>query len=200
MTSESTVSPRSAPTRQYLTALAVVAGGALLGWWASAATWMVVESSLLGADDVQGVQALARESVSGASLAPLGAAMPIVGLAGLAGIIGSRRWLRQVIGMMIAIAGLALTWSSGHAIGRLGVGDEGPSGGVVVSVSPGYAIAAVLAGVVLTAGGLWTAVRGATWPSLGANYERAVDRPRSAWEELDRGIDPSMDDAQRDRP
>ena len=191
MISESTASARRATTRQYLMALAVVAGGALLGWWASAATWMVVESSLLGAEDVQGVQAVARESVSGASYTPLAAAMPIVGLAGLAGIIGSRRWLRRVIGLIIAVAGLALTWSSVGAIGRLTVGAEGPDDGIIVSVSPGYALLAALAGAVLAGGGVWTVLRGATWPSLGVNYERAVDRPRNAWEALDRGIDPT---------
>lgn len=191
MSTESAAPRRRATTRPYLIALAIIAGGALLGWWASASTWMIVETSLLGAEDIEGVQAVARESVPGTSLTPLAAAMPIVGLAGLAGIIGSRRWLRRVIGAIIGIAGLALTWSAVSAIAGLTIGDPGPDGGIIVSASPAYAVAAAFAGAVLLAGGLWTAVRGATWPSLGANYERVVDRPRNAWEALDRGIDPS---------
>ena len=191
MSVKASASAGRARTREYVAALAVVAGGALVGWWASASTWMVVESSLLGSDELQAVQAVARESVSGSALNPLGAAMPIVGLAGLAGIIGSRRWPRRVIGALIALAGLALAWSSVGALAGLSIGAVGPDDGIVVSVSPGYAIVAAIAGAVLAAGGVWTSVRGALWPSLGANYERSVDRPRSAWEALDRGIDPS---------
>lgn len=188
---ESKTSPRRAGTRQYISALACIGGGALVGWWACASTWMVVESSLLGAGEIEGVQALARESVQGSSLIPLGAAMPVVGLAGLAGIVGSRRWLRRAIGAVIALSGLALTWSAVDAFAGFGVGEAGPGGGVVVSVAPAYPMVAAIAGAMLAVGGAWTILRGQTWPSLGVNYERAVDRPRSAWEALDRGIDPS---------
>ena len=182
-------------SREYALVLALIAIGAALSWWATSASWAVGEQELLGDASGQYAEAVAQRSLTAAALAPAAAAMPIVVLAGLAGVIGSRRWLRRVIGGVICIAGGVLIWSGTSTAITLDVGDPvpAPDVGVIVSVAIGYPVLAAVAGVVVTASGLLVVTRGARWPSLGANYERATDRPRDAWEALDAGIDPTVD-------
>lgn len=184
--------PRS---REYALALALLVLGGALAWWATSASWAVGEQELLGDTSGQDVGAVAQQSLSAAALAPAAAAMPIVVFAGLAGVVGSRGWLRRVIGAVICLAGGVLTWSGVSTAMTLEVGDpvSPPAVGVLVSVAIAYPVLAAVAGLVVAVTGLLVVSRGAQWPSLGANYERSTDRPRDAWEALDAGIDPTDD-------
>ena len=179
-------------TRQYVVVLIVIVAGSALAWWAASGPWVVVEESLLG--DVQGslAQAVSQQSLGASALAPAAAAMPIVGFAGVAGVIGSRGIVRRLVGMLIVLAGIVLIWSGVRAALSLQVGDDVPAGQIV---SVGFVFPAVVAvaGLLLAAGGAAVVLRGHRWPHLGANYERSTNRPRDAWEALDHGVDPTVD-------
>ncbi len=81
-------------------------------------------------------------------------------------------------------ADIAATWSVGSDLS----GSE-----QIVSMSTVYPLAAILAGVLLAAGGSLAFARGAEWTVLGKSYERAGRTPRDAWESLDMGVDPTVD-------
>lgn len=182
-------------SREYVLVLITLALGAALAWWATSAPWAVGEQELLGDTSGQFAEAVAQQSLTAAALAPAAAAMPIVVFAGLAGVIGSRRWVRRVIGGAICLAGGILIWSAISTAMTLEVGAPVPSPdvGVIVSVSIIHPKVAAVAGISVMACGLLIVIRGSQWPSLGANYERSTNRPRDAWEALDAGIDPTED-------
>ena len=71
----------SSGRRQYLLAVIVIAAGALIAWWALSRPWLSYSEPLLGAlpdDDATLAAATALVRVSGASLSPLAAAMPVL--------------------------------------------------------------------------------------------------------------------------
>lgn len=184
--------PSRSATRQYVVVLMTIVAGSALAWWAVSGAWIVVEESLLG--DAQGslAQAVSQQTLGASALAPAAAAMPIVGFAGVAGIIGSRGIIRRLVGLLVVLAGLVLAWSGAQAALSLQVG-EVVSDGEIVSVGLAFPIAAAVAGLALIAGGAAVVLRGHLWPHLGANYERSTNRPRDAWEAMDHGVDPTAD-------
>jgi hypothetical protein len=179
-------------TREYVVVLSAITAGSALAWWATSGTWAVAQEALLG--EVQGslAQAVSQRTLSASALAPAAAAMPIVGFAGLAGVIGSRGVVRRIVGMLVAVAGGVLVWSGIQASISLRVGLL-VSAGEIESVVPVLPLVTAFAGGVLLAAGVAVLLRGNAWPALGANYERSSDRPRDAWEALDRGVDPTDD-------
>lgn len=183
---------RQFSTRQYVVVLMVIVAGSALAWWAASGAWVVVEQSLLG--DVQGslAQAVSQQSLGASALAPAAAAMPILGFAGVAGVVGSRGIVRRSVGILIVLAGIVLLWSGVQAALSLQVDDVVPAG-QIVSVGRVFPLTMAVAGLVLAAGGVAVVLRGQRWPHLGANYERSTNRPRDAWEALDHGVDPTVD-------
>ena len=106
----STVRPFLTDRRGYIVGLSSMLGGSALAWWSASATWVLVERSLLGdstSSEMTDVQAVGLLAESGGSVVSIAAAAPIIGFAGLAGVIGSRGWLRRVVGVVVAIAGIA---------------------------------------------------------------------------------------------
>lgn len=192
--SDASLQGRSPTTRQYVLVLVALAAGSVLAWWAISATWVITELSVLG--DAEGTMALAvtTSALSASSIAPFAAAMPIVGFAGLAGVIGSKGVVRRIIGVLLVVAGAVLAWAGVQAAVSLQVGDTiGRDGAEIVEVATGFPWLAALSGVVLSVGGAAVMARGQLWPSLGSKYERSTRQPRDAWESLDRGIDPTTD-------
>ncbi len=191
-------SPARTRKRQYGLALALMVAGSALGWWAVSSSWVTVEESLLGttgnALGNTDIAATSLRGISGATLSPLASAMPILGAAGIAGIIGSRGVLRRVIGALVLAAGLVLAWSAFTAWQASSIGTELPRYGEVVATSAVYPLLAIVAGILLAAGGGLAVARGATWAALGKGYERPGRSPRDAWESLDMGVDPTIDD------
>ncbi len=177
--------------------------GSALAWWSASATWVLVERSLLGdstSSEMTNVQAVGLLAVSGGSVVSIAAAAPIIGFAGLAGVIGSRGWLRRSVGAVVAIAGIVLCASAVRFLSTIAVGSPVP-GGVggsgdqnVVAVSTVWPVVAIVAGLLVLAGGLLTTSVGHRWPTLGAGYERKSDQPRDAWDALDAGLDPTVDE------
>jgi hypothetical protein len=179
-------------TRQYVVVLTIIAVTSAVAWWATAQSWALAQESLLGEAEGSLAQAVARRRLEATTLAPAAAAMVIVGFAGLAGVIGSRGVIRRVIGMLIVLAGAVLVWSGLHAAVSLRVGDVVASG-EVVAVSLVYPIVMACAGAAMAAAGVGVVMFAHRWPYLGAKYERTSDRPRDAWEAMDRGLDPTQD-------
>ena len=200
---DSTVRPFLTDRRGYIVGLSAMLVGSALAWWSASATWVLVERSLLGdstSSEMTDVQAVGLLGVSGGSVVSIAAAAPIIGFAGLAGVIGSRGWLRRIVGVVVAIAGIALCASAVRFLSMMTVGSPTP-GGVsgsgdqnVVTVSTVWPVVAMVAGLLLLVSGLLTTAVGHRWPILGAGYERKSAQPRDAWEALDAGLDPTVDE------
>jgi uncharacterized membrane protein (TIGR02234 family) len=163
-------------------------------------------------------------ALTGREVQPVGGALPVVALAGIAGIVATRRVGRWAAGVVLALTGTAatalalrfgLTWSAaggdGGAIDRL-VGEKVGTAvvGVPVVVSQWWLLA-VVGGVAVLVGGLLTVAHGSRWPALGRRYERAAESERapaaaptaataSAWDLLDHGVDPTLDPTPREAP
>lgn len=179
-------------TRHYVMVLAVIAAGSAVGWWATSSAWAIAQESLLGGSEGSLAQAIAQTPIMASALVPVATTMPIVGFAGLAGVIGSRGVLRRIVGIFIVLAGALLAWSGLQTATSLRVGDV-VSAGEVVAVSLVYPILTACAGVAMASAGVLVVVFARRWPHLGTKYERTSDRPRDAWEAMDRGLDPTQD-------
>ncbi|MFC6020329.1 Trp biosynthesis-associated membrane protein [Plantactinospora solaniradicis] len=137
---------------------------------------------------------------SGADLLPWLPALALVGLAGAGAVLGTRGLGRRLVGGLLVAVGV------GVAIGGV-YGGFGIHRGDIRLTWP---LLCVLGGLLtMVAGGITTA-RGATWPVMGARYERAPRRgepepspatdggrldgrrTRTAWDALDRGEDPTV--------
>ena len=188
----------TAARRPLVLALGLMVAGSVLGWWAMSSTWITIEESLLGTSSADGIAAISLREISGSRLFPLAAAAPIIGLAGVAGVIGSRGWLRRGIGGVVVVSGAVVVWSGFSAIGFLRSGASAGNAlpgidGEVVSVSSVFSVIALIAGLMLVIGGAMTAYAGGRWPALGRGYERTGRLPRDDWEALDSGIDPTLE-------
>ena len=193
----------STARRGYQTALALLALGAVVMFLSYGRTWITATAG------GSGLPSLTFE-LTGRDLQPAATALPVLALAGIAGVVATRRIGRVISGVVLVAAGVGgvvlptrfgLTWS--HAEGEGATIDRivGERIGVAVSHAPAHAsawwIVAALGGLLVLVGGALVVARGAGWASMGGRYERAAaDRPRaseSAWDQLDRGVDPTAD-------
>ncbi len=149
--------------------------------------------------------------LTGSMFIGFGSAAGWVALASAAGIIATRAWGRVVIGLVAAGAGaaagipaVAFILSRGPLVTEALEGDEA----LAVDGSTWWLVA-VLAGLAVMVVGLLTVIRGRSWPSLSARYERSRptqgtsvngdregDQARESlrmWDALDRGEDPTSD-------
>lgn len=197
--------PRSS-AGEYRLALLLVAVGALLLLVGFGRTWVTATSAQPGLPRIV-------VSLSGLDLVPLGGALPLVALAGIAGLVATRGAWRRGVGALLLVAGAAglvlatragLTLSDpsgeGATVDRL----VGERLGVTVSgvpvVTTSWWLPAALGGLLVALGGLLALLHGGRWPVLGRRYERegaapapAPGRQESAWELLDRGVDPTAE-------
>jgi uncharacterized membrane protein (TIGR02234 family) len=170
--------------------LAVLAAALLL--FASGRTWLSVRVT------APGLPAVVRDG-TGRTVAPASFAFALAGLAGSFGVLATRRVPRVVVAVIVAVcgAGGAVTaWLGARsAIDLLGP-TERLLGSDLHVRHTAWPWVAVGAGVVLAACGVVAAVRGRSWPGMGAKY----DAPRGArrresepdmWRALDRGDDPT---------
>ncbi|MGK5741839.1 Trp biosynthesis-associated membrane protein [Micromonospora sp. URMC 103] len=185
---------RSAAGRRELTyAVLLCLAGAGLALWAATRTWSVeltVRPSPLPPE---------RATRTGAGLLPWLPALAVVGLAGGGAVLATRGRLRQLLGALLAVLGLAVAAGGGYG---LVAGFEG-------EVSRQWPALCLLGGLLAAGGGLLTALRGRAWPAMGARYERPTRnaaapaagpaagpvtgrRTTEAWDALDRGEDPTV--------
>ena len=146
-------------------------------------------------------------SLSGRDLTPLVAGLGIVGLAGVVGLLATRRWGRLAVAAVVALSGLGVLAASltrlaapGPAEARDLLADSGRAAGAAAVTAvghPGWPLLAAAGGLLLALGGLATLVRSRAWPTMSARYETPAartDRPRTdaaVWDALDRGDDPT---------
>ncbi len=199
---EEAVEPDRRGYRRALVLLAVGAALLFLGYaqvWASA---VVLQ---------EGLPSLVVE-LKGREIQPAGSASAILALAGIAGLVATRRFGRAVTGVLLILEGLlalvgALWFGTGAGnradVVRLVSEKAGIDVEAELSVRPWWLVVA-LGGVLLVVVGALAAVRGGTWPVMGRRYERADGDgaasgagapagPASAWDQLDQGVDPTVD-------
>jgi uncharacterized membrane protein (TIGR02234 family) len=209
--------PAAPRPRSYRAALVSLALGAALLLLASGRTW----ATLVVADP--GLPSL-TVAISGSELT-YGSPLALLALAGIAGLVALRRLGRIIAGAVLLLcavpAGISvLVFGLTHG-SSLGAGDwiaaiAGEKAGVPVDGST----AAVswwwvveLVGVLLVGlAGALAVVASAGWPQLGRRYERegsptggprasaSTAAPASAWDELDAGVDPTLDRALDEPP
>lgn len=200
--------PAAASRRGYVTAVALLAVGAGLLLLASGRVWVTATVTDPGLPSL-------HVDLSGRDLQPEGAAVALVALAGVAGVVATRRVGRLVSGAVLLVSGLAaavraVEFGVSHG-SRPGYGDTVAS---LVSERTGVALpplttaaspwwlVSLVGGLLVAAGGATVLARSRTWPVLGGRYERdgaepararREPRPESAWDRLDRGEDPTTD-------
>ncbi|MFC6238673.1 Trp biosynthesis-associated membrane protein [Longivirga aurantiaca] len=195
-----------APDRRgYRRALLLLAVGAALLFVGYAQVW--ASAVVLQ----EGLPSLAVE-LKGREIQPAGSASAILALAGIAGLVATRRFGRAVTGVLLVLEGLvalvgALWFGTGAGnradVVRLVSEKAGIDVDVELSVRPWWVVVAV-GGALLVVVGVLAALRGGTWPVMGRKYERAdgdgssaaagaPTGPASAWEQLDQGVDPTVD-------
>jgi uncharacterized membrane protein (TIGR02234 family) len=210
---ERAAGPQPARPRTYSVALGSLALGAALLFLASGRTW----ATLLVADP--GLPSL-TVTITGSELT-YGAPLAVLALAGIAGLVALRRAGRAVAGVVLVLCavpagvstvvfGLTHTastgagdWIAAIAGERAGVAVDGSS----AAVSWWWVVELVGVLLVLLAGVL-AVVASRGWPALGRRYEREGRQapapgsasgsstpaaPLSAWDQLDAGVDPTLD-------
>lgn len=148
---------------------------------------------------------------SGRSLAPVAAALGLVGLAAVVAVLATRGAGRLVTGVLLALAGAGVMVASVQVVADLPrvlrptlervSGVPGATAeDVRVTAWPGVSAAG---GALLCAAGVLIAVRGRRWTVLSARYDApGADRPdadrpdapaepATIWDALDRGEDPT---------
>ncbi len=205
----------SVPDRRgYRLALMLLAVGAALLFLGFSQVWVTAEVTQ------QGLPSLVIE-LKGREIQPAGSAAAVLALAGIAGLVATRRFGRAVTGVLLVGEGLLAT--GGALWFGLGVGNRSDvvrlvseKAGIDVdpalSVHPWWVVV-VIGGLMLAIAGLAAMLRGGRWPVLGGRYERStVDDAGAAkahapaagaWEQLDQGLDPTLDpatDPAPDRP
>jgi uncharacterized membrane protein (TIGR02234 family) len=178
--------------------------GAALVLFSAGATWVRLRVAPAGAGSPDAAGALAAAvavRLTGATVAPAATGLGLVGLAGGVAVLATRRLGRVVVGVLVLAAG------AGTAVVavRVGLDPAGAARGTtqVRQLAPGSlpalrdvrATAAswlvTVGGLLLAGSGLLVVARGRRWSSMSARYEAPARRPVSAWDEIDRGGDPT---------
>lgn len=181
--------------------LLLASAGAL--WGASAMGW----SSQRYRSPLSGERVV---ELSGADVRPELVPFALAALAAIAAVLATGRWLRRLIGALIAVAGGLLVWRSTTGWGAgwfLPKRGSLPSGGHPVgelATNPAGPVLMALGGLVLVGAGLLVVLRARRMPAMGAKYSapgaqkpRVQDPDRRLWDALDAGADPTEDERDR---
>jgi uncharacterized membrane protein (TIGR02234 family) len=182
--------------RELLTAALLCLVGAGLALFASGQSWATAHA----VDSV-----LTRKSVTGGELTGAATALGWAGLAGLLALFAVGGRVRAGLGVLLALFGVGLVYVSATSTGHEHVlsvaADKSQSiqmAGLVAIDTTAWPIVSVIGGVLLAAGGLLVAIRGARWPGMSSRYERSATKKQvepddavGMWKALDRGEDPT---------
>ena len=195
---------RSAAAREMGAVVLLCAAGGGLAVFAAGRAWV-----RLGAERRPPFPAL-DVALTGRDLAPVVLGLGVVGLAGVVGLLATRRLGRLAVAAVLVLSGLgvlagALTslGTPGEAEARDLLADSGRGGSVgdtvVVTATavPAWPLLAAAGGLLLAAGGVLALLRSRRWPTMSSRYERpatqaGTPRPRTdaaRWDALDRGDD-----------
>ncbi|MEQ4206071.1 Trp biosynthesis-associated membrane protein [Actinopolymorpha sp. B17G11] len=162
------------PRREMTVALVLVLAGAALALFAAGRTWVSAEWAV---PDYPAV----RVMVGGVEAAPLVRAAGLVGLAGLLAVLATRRSARRIVGVVLVLTGVAMVaacvafWLQDSAIAdnalATAVGDPTLTVHASARATSGWPVAGCVAGVLVTVGGLSTALGGSRWPAMGSRYD-----------------------------
>ncbi|MFF5083073.1 Trp biosynthesis-associated membrane protein [Actinoplanes sp. NPDC000266] len=196
--------------RSYLLSLAACLAGAGTAAFGATRTWSLDVAHRPGMSDV-------RTPQTGADLEPWLIGLALVALAGTGALLATHGWVRRALGVLLALAGVGVI--VGALVGRLGldVGEAGTGATVwPIACALGGAIIAVGGVTAARQGHLWSRMSARyerkpaqphsaepgsyTRPGAGSGplapaglktpEETPVD-PRTAWDALDRGDDPT---------
>jgi uncharacterized membrane protein (TIGR02234 family) len=185
------------PRRAYITALGLLAFGAVIVLTAAGRRWGSAEVA-----EGSGSTAARRLYASGSDVSGGLPALALLALAGVLAVVATRGVARRGVGVVLVLVGVLVIVlaATGDLSGALDAAARTASG--VSSARAGDASATpwrwvcVFGGLLVTAAGALAGVRSSGWPALGARYERGTPRtarPLDAWSALDRGIDPTED-------
>jgi uncharacterized membrane protein (TIGR02234 family) len=183
--------------------LALGAAALFLGYGRTWSTTTVAESGLPSLVVV----------LSGRDVQPAGAATAIVALAAIAGLVATRRLGRIISGAILILVGaadlfLALRFAGGDrsavvaAVSEKAGMDLDPARVAAQTVVTIWWLVTAFGALCLLTAGVMTLIFSRQWPLLGSRYERdgspgtVRTRSVSAWEQLDEGIDPTIDRAE----
>ncbi|WP_410589190.1 Trp biosynthesis-associated membrane protein [Amycolatopsis sp. lyj-23] len=159
--------------------------GALALWGASRLTWFAEFRD-------GGVRGTVLYRETGEQRATALVPLALLALAGVAGLVATGGWARRVLGVVLALAGAAAIWS-----GVAGVRFSGYAAGLPVTEMLLGRGLAVVAGMLVAAGGL-AAVKGAGGATrLGTKYAAPATRKKvrdpdvQLWDALSEGEDPT---------
>lgn len=172
--------------------LLLIGGAGLL--FAATRTWVYAST---GAPGLPGVEV----SITGGTVLPVISGVGLLLLAGIPGVIATKRVVRVVVGLVLLVASAAaLEASVSFGLDRVASSQQAATNavGVVTDVTAtgwwwvaaGAAIAGVLAGAL-------TVAFGHAWPGLGSRYQREQAVPAAPttsaqmWDAMDRGEDPT---------
>lgn len=184
--SEQPEAKQQGPAKRPLWVIAVLLVLGSVGLWgASRLAWSAEQRD-------GGVRGLVLHTESGAQQASSLVPLAVLALAGVAGVVAASGWPRRILGVVLALAGLAACWAAvdGARFGGF------PAGAPVAEIFAGRGLA-LLAGMFVLAGGLLASRKSGQLPRLGAKYS-APSRQRAApdpdtqlWEALSEGEDPT---------
>jgi len=196
--------------RGYAAALALLVTGAALMLLAHGQVWV---SATVGGSGLPTLHV----DLTGRDLQPEGTAAALVALAAVAALVATRRVGRLLTGAVLLVvgAGAALralqfvesdagSSAPDGAVGRLVAERTGVGVSGLTLVHSAWWAVAVLGGVLVAVAGVVVLLGSSSWSVLGGRYERRDDsaagvhadpgpRPESAWDQLDRGLDPTAD-------
>ncbi len=178
------------------------AAGALL---ISLRTWQTVQTARpapLHADVLQ---------LNGRTVDAAPTALALVALAGIVAVLATRGVARQVVGVVLALAGAGLVWRALASSGRLSAARaralvseqhrtvDASAAVPHISTQAAWPALTVVCGVLVLVAGVLIAWRGQRWQVMSARYEARTpasdaDGARAAttlWTALDRGEDPT---------
>ncbi len=180
--SEPAAKPSRRPLWMIVTALLL---GALALWGASRLTWFAEFRD-------GGVRGTVLYRETGEQQATALVPLALLALAGVAGVIATGGWARRVLGVVLALAGVAAVWTGIDGVRFGGYADGLPVSQMLI----GRGLAA-LGGILVAAGGL-AAVKGAGAAArLGTKYAAPATRKKTRdpdaelWEALSEGEDPT---------
>ena len=147
------------------------------------------------------------ETLSGADAAPLVPAAGLVLLAAAVAVLAVRGAGRQVVGLLVAVAGGVLAWSGLGGLTGDAAAEPQFRGTTTAEVLAAWPAVALVGGLLAAAVGILVVLRGRSWPAMGRRYERPAgsaeaaartvpagtdeDRAQDAWKAMDRGEDPT---------
>lgn len=186
--------------RPAVLAVALVGAGSALALLGFSLTWVTVTATTPGLPTT-------IRAVSGRDVEPGATALVVLLVAALLAVWATYGVVRRVVGVVIALAGLALAVVAVRAglapYDAARVPESTELGGVPAFVPTSWWWLAAAGGLLAAGGGVVVAVTGHRWSAMSERYgaDRApVPAPtragsRDAWQLLDQGVDPTADPA-----